>query len=99
MMIQQPQFQPTDWLLHPPYDAAWFEMMFLAMDRLHDVVSADSPDNVSPLGPADMVEWLEEIIYTAHEAITEIRAKCEIVTEAGKNGLESEVNHVWFDLN
>jgi hypothetical protein len=98
-MIQQPQFQPTDWLLRPPYDAAWFEMMFLALDRLHDAVSAGSPNDVSPLGPAEMVEWLEEIIYTAHEAITEIRAKGEVVTEAGINGLESEVYHVRFDLN
>jgi hypothetical protein len=98
-MIQQPQFQPIDCLSRMPYDAAWFEMMFLALDRLHDAVSAGRPDNVSPLAPAEMVGWLEEIIYTAQEAIIEIQAKCEVVTGAGINGPESEVYHVRFDLN
>ncbi len=97
-MMMQPQLRPIDLLLRAPYDAAWFEMVFLALDRLHDAVSAGSPDNVSPLGPAEMVGWLEEIIYTAQEAITEIRAKSEYVTEAA-NGLESEEYHVRFDLN
>ena len=97
-MMIQPQLRPIDLLLRAPYDAAWFEMVFLALDRLHDDVSAGRPDNVSPLGPAEMVGWLEEIIYTAQEAITEIRAKSEYVTEAD-NGLESEEYHVRFDLN
>jgi hypothetical protein len=97
-MMMQPQLRPIDLLLRAPYDAAWFEMVFLALDRLHDDVSAGRPDNVSPLGPAEMVGWLEEIIYTAQEAITEIRAKSEYVTEA-TNGLESEEYHVRFDLN
>jgi hypothetical protein len=97
-MMTQPQIRPTDMLLHAPYDAAWFEMVFLALDCLHDDVSAARPGSVSPLGPAGMVGWLEEIIYTAQEAITEIRAKSEYVTEAA-NGLESEETHVRFDLN
>jgi hypothetical protein len=97
-MMTQPQVRPTELRLRAPYDAAWFEMVFLALDRLHDDVSAGRPDNVSPLGPAEMVGWLEEIIYTAQEAITEIRAKSEYVTEAA-NGLESEEFYVRFDLN
>lgn len=97
-MMTQPQVRPTELRLRAPYDAAWFEMMFLALDRLHDDVSAGRPDNVSSLGPAEMVGWLEEIIYTAQEAITEIRAKCEYVTGA-INGPESEEYHVRFDLN
>jgi hypothetical protein len=90
------RLQPTNWLA---YDAAWFETMFLALDRLHDAVSAGRPDSVSPIAPVEMVGWLEEIIYTAQEAITEIRAKSEVVTGAGINGPESEVYHVRFDLN
>jgi hypothetical protein len=97
-MMTQPQVRPTDLRLRAPYDAAWFEMVFMALDRLHDDVSAGTPGDVSPLGPAAMVGWLEEIIYTAQEAITEIRAQCEYVTEAA-NGLESEEYHVRFDLN
>ena len=97
-MMTQPQGRPTELRLHAPYDAAWFEMVFLALDRFHDDVSAGRLGNVSPLGPAEMVAWLEEIIYTAQEAISEIRAKSEYVTEAA-NGLESEDFHVRFDLN
>jgi hypothetical protein len=97
-MMTQPQIRPADLRLRTPYDAAWFEMVFLALDCLHDDVSAVRPGSVSPLGPAEMVGWLEEIIYTAQEAITEIRAKSEYVTEAA-NGLESEEAHVRFDLN
>ena len=63
-MMTQPQVRPTDLRLRAPYDAAWFEMVFMALDRLHDDVSAGTPDNVSPLGPVAMVGWLEEIIYT-----------------------------------
>ena len=97
-MMTQPHVQPIDLLSRAPYDAAWFEMVFLALDCLHDDVSAARPGSVSPLGPAEMVGWLEEIIYTAQEAITEIRAKCEYVTGA-INGPESEEYHVRFDLN
>ena len=97
-MMTQPHVQPIDLLSRAPYDAAWFEMVFLALDCLHDDVSAARLNSVSPLGPAEMVGWLEEIIYTAQEAITEIRAKSEYVTEAA-NGLESEEYHVRFDLN
>jgi len=93
------QFRPTDLLLRAPYDEAWFEMVFQALDHLHNAVSLDSPDNGSPLAPAEMVGWLDEIIYTAQEAVREIRAKCEYVTEAANGGQESEVYHVRFDLN
>ena len=55
------------------YDAVWFEALFAAMDRLHDQVSDPGAAPVLPLEPADMVGWLEDIIYTAQEAIVEIR--------------------------
>jgi hypothetical protein len=99
MMMPQPQFCSTDMLLRAPYDAAWFEMVFQAIDRLHDAVSAGGPATVSILAPAEMVGWLEDILYTAQEALAEIRAKSEYVTGADKNSLESEVHHVRFDLN
>ncbi len=71
------------------YDAAWFEALFNALDLLHDRVCAESdlsrtgttaqdgPVNtpVLPLDAADMVGWLEDIIYTAQETISEIREK------------------------
>jgi hypothetical protein len=98
-MMYQPQFTPTDMLLRAPCDEAWFERVFQALDHLHDVVSTGRPDSVSTLAPAEMVGWLEDIIYTAQETVSEIRAKCEYVTEAGTTGQESEVYHVRFDLN
>lgn len=57
------------------YDARWFEAVFTAIDRLHDALCDESLGHVSPLGPEQMVGWLEDIVYTAREAISEIRAK------------------------
>lgn len=57
------------------FDDEWFEAVFLAVDRLHDALSAGQPNTVSPVAPMDMVGWLQDIIYTAQEAIVEIRAK------------------------
>jgi hypothetical protein len=84
-------FRPQTQLLHANFDTAWFETMFQAMDRLHDAVSDDAvlPGHlsvVSPLVPAEMVGWLEEIIYTAQETIHEIQAK-QPVTEAENLGI------------
>jgi hypothetical protein len=93
------QFRPTDLLLNTPYDAAWFEMVFSALDSLHDAVCADGLEDNSPMAPAEMVGWLEEIIYTAQETIAELKARREYVTEAGVAGLESEVCYVRFDRN
>ena len=55
------------------YDAVWFEALFEAMDRLHDCMSDLSATKVTPIDLADMVGWLEDIIYTAQETIVEIR--------------------------
>lgn len=59
----------------PVYDAAWFEAVFMAVDRLHDLLSSDSPNTVSRLAPEEMAGWLEDIVYTAQEAIFELRTK------------------------
>jgi hypothetical protein len=78
MMHQQ--FQPHEWplrsaLIRGVYDEAWFETVFMALDRLHDALSAGCLGTVSCVAPEDMVGWLEDIIYTAQEAIVEIRAQ------------------------
>ncbi|HVO71322.1 MAG TPA: hypothetical protein VMT24_14830 [Aggregatilineaceae bacterium] len=78
MMHQQ--FQPHEWplrsaLTRGAYDEAWFETMFMALDRLHDALSASCLGTVSCVAPDGMVGWLEDIIYTAQEAIVEIRAQ------------------------
>lgn len=93
------RFRPTDVLLRTPYDEAWFEMVFAALDRLHDAVCANDREDNSPTAPAEMVGWLEEIIYTAQETIAELKSRREYVTEAGSAGLESEAHYVRFDLN
>ena len=83
--MMQPHQHQVDQLLRSAFDDAWFERLFLAIDRLHDRVSDGRPCTVSPLAPADMVGWLEDIIYTAQETIVEIRGNQpdEHVTEAG----------------
>lgn len=70
------------------YDEAWFETIFVALDRLHDAASQECLTSVSPVAPADMVGWLEDIIYTAQEAIVEIRDNepDKTVTKAGPTG-------------
>ncbi len=93
------QFRATDLLLTTPYDAAWFETVFNALDSLHDAVCANELEDNSPMAPAEMVGWLDDVIYTAQEIISELKARREYVTEAGAAGLESEVCYVRFDLN
>jgi hypothetical protein len=78
--MMHPQFQPNEWPLRSAlnggtYDEAWFETVFVALDRLHDALSAGHLGTVSRVAPEDMVGWLEDIIYTAQEAIVEIQAQ------------------------
>ncbi len=63
------------------FDAVWFETLFAAIDRLHDEACAKNSRAASRMAPADMIGWLEDIIYTAQEAIAELRDKHpELVT-------------------
>jgi len=72
-MMTQKQFQP---LIHAEvYNEAWFEMVFQAMDRLHDMASNGCLDATLRTDPAEMVGWLEDIIYTAQETIFELRTQ------------------------
>ena len=67
------KLHPQTQLAQASYDEAWFETLFLALDKLHDAVSEQRTSEVSPVAPTDMVGWLEDIIYTAQEAIVELR--------------------------
>lgn len=57
------------------YNDEWFEAVFIALDHLHDAVSTCPSETISPVAPVDMVGWLQDIIYTAQEAIVEIQAR------------------------
>jgi hypothetical protein len=77
---QFPEFKMTEvvmmkiQLVRPDvYTEVWFETLFKAMDRLHDEASDGTV--VSIVDPANMVGWLEDIIYTAQETISEIKAR------------------------
>ena len=72
-MIDQthPQAQPVQ---AERYTEAWFDTLFQAIDRLHDDVSQGRLNSVSAVAPAEMVGWLEDILYTAREIILEIQA-------------------------
>jgi hypothetical protein len=65
------------------YDDEWFEAVFVALDHLHDAVSTGPSDAISPVAPVDMVGWLQDIIYTAQEAIVEIQARTPGAGPAG----------------
>jgi hypothetical protein len=70
-MMQPHEFYPL--VQADGYTEAWFERLFQAMDRLHDEASAGRLSSVSPVPAAEMIGWLEDIIYTAQETIMEIR--------------------------
>ncbi|MBN1678842.1 MAG: hypothetical protein JW966_01030 [Anaerolineae bacterium] len=59
--------------MHVVHDALWFETVFAALDQLHNDVCTEPLNTVSTLAPADMIGWLEDIIYTAQETVNEIR--------------------------
>jgi hypothetical protein len=74
------QFRPQDQPAQTErYSEVWFDALFRALDRLHDDVSQGRLSSVLALAPAEMVGWLEDIIYTARETIREIQA-----AEAGR---------------
>jgi hypothetical protein len=66
--------QPRD-MLNVRYDAAWFEALFTVLDQLHDQASSGCLAANASLPPAEMVGWLEDIIYTAQETIYELQGR------------------------
>ncbi|NLX11857.1 MAG: hypothetical protein GXY36_19595 [Chloroflexi bacterium] len=87
-------FQPYQ-QIQAGYDAQWFEALFEAVDRLHDAASHGRLTCASPLEPEDMVGWLQDIIYTAQETISEIQANSlDASIDTGLLRLGSEANDV-----
>jgi hypothetical protein len=54
-----------------------FESIFNAVDRLHDAASSGKLAEVTNLSNDEVVGWLQDIIYTAHETIRELQAPAE----------------------
>lgn len=56
------------------YNEGWFETMFQAFDQLHDDVCLGRLNTVSGLDTAELVGWLQDIVYTIQETISEVRS-------------------------
>ena len=54
------------------YSAEGMEELFLRLDLLHDYAAAGRLEDATPLSPAELRGWLEELIYTARETLREM---------------------------
>lgn len=72
MMQKQVQFNRS---AGSAYSVAWFEALFNALDDLHTDVCTGRFEVCSPLALDDAAGWLDDIIYTAQEAVSELRAR------------------------
>jgi hypothetical protein len=63
--IHQPNFQ----IVHSDARLAG---LFQSLDELHTAASEGHLQMVTPMTHAELVGWLQELIYTAEETITEI---------------------------
>jgi hypothetical protein len=64
--IHQPNFQII-------YNDMRLAGLFQSLDELHNAASEGSLQSVTPLSNAELLGWLQELIYTAEETIQEIR--------------------------
>lgn len=64
--IHQPNFQII-------YNDMRLAGLFQSLDELHNAASEGSLQSITPLSNAELLGWLQELIYTAEETITEIR--------------------------
>ncbi len=64
--IHQPNFQ----IVHNDMRLAG---LFHSLDELHTAASEGHLQKVTPLTDAELVGWLQELIYTAEETIAEIK--------------------------
>lgn len=64
--IHQPDFQII-------YNDMRLAGLFQSLDELHNAASEGSLQSVTPLSNAELLGWLQELIYTAEETISEIR--------------------------
>ena len=67
-----PTLQPNLQLL---YNTARLSDVLVALDELHSAASDGNVRAVTPLSNAELVSWLNEVIYTAKEAMNEIESK------------------------
>ncbi len=64
--IHQPNFQII-------YNDMRLAGLFQSLDELHNAASEGSLQSVTPLSNAELLGWLQELIFTAEETISEIR--------------------------
>jgi hypothetical protein len=64
--IHQPNFQII-------YNDMRLAGLFQSLDELHSAASEGSLQSITPLSNAELLGWLQELIYTAEETISEIR--------------------------
>jgi hypothetical protein len=74
VFTMQIQTQTHVRLIQAEFTEAWFETLFKALDRLHDAASGEQSPELA-IAPAEMMGWLDDIIYTAQETMAELRAR------------------------
>jgi hypothetical protein len=57
------------------YTDAGLAMVFEAIDDLHDAASEGQITRLTALDKQELVGWLQELIFTAQETITELEAR------------------------
>lgn len=69
-------------LLQKQVTEVHLEALLDTLDRLHEAASTGSLSEVSPMTPEQMVGWLEDIVFTAQEAITELCREASLADTA-----------------
>jgi len=88
MMSNQNETQ----IRHLFMDASAFEGLHEVIDRLHDAASAGMLPDVTDLDPAEVIGWLQDLVFTANETIREIQSPTpEDSLDEYLGGLESVV--------
>ena len=54
------------------YTDVFLADLFKALDELHTAASENQVGALSPLSDGELVGWLQDLVYTAQETITEI---------------------------
>ncbi len=56
------------------YGEAGFAHLFAKLDRLHDLASEGHLSEATSLRPAEVIGWLQDIIFTAQETVREVES-------------------------
>ncbi len=70
------------------YSRIGLERVYAYFDRLHDIASEGHVREVSNMPPAEILEYLNEVIFTLEETAREIREHARRI----ENFVESAVN-------